>query len=127
MDECASAELVRGRALAGNAHQGGKRQVTILARERWERLTAGLGASLDPGVRRANLLVAGLDLEQSAGRVLRVGSSRLLVHGETRPCEQMEDAWPGLHEAMQTPWSGGAFAEVLEGGEIHVGDRVEWE
>jgi MOSC domain-containing protein YiiM len=28
---------------------------------------------------------------------------------------------------MRERWGGGAFAEVLEGGEIRIGDGVEWE
>jgi MOSC domain-containing protein YiiM len=27
---------------------------------------------------------------------------------------------------MRERWGGGAFAEVIEGGEIAVGDEVEW-
>ena len=48
----------------------------------------------------------------------------MLIYGETRPCEQMEAAVPGLQEAMSVPWGGGAFGEVLDDGEIAVGDPV---
>jgi len=89
-------------------------------------LMDNLGADLPPSARRANLMVSGLDLEQSRGRVLRVGDTRLKINGETRPCEQMEAARAGLQELMKERWGGGAFAEVVEGGEIGVGDEVEW-
>ena len=72
-------------------------------------------------------MVSGLDLEESRGRVLRVGDTRLKINGETRPCEQMEAAHAGLQALMRDRWGGGAFAEVLDGGEIHVGDMVEWD
>jgi len=50
----------------------------------------------------------------------------LLVNGETRPCEQMEEAQAGLQALMRERWGGGAFAEVVEGGEIRVGDAAAW-
>jgi MOSC domain-containing protein YiiM len=127
MDPVDAAVLVPGQGLQGNANRGGRRQVTIISSERWAELTAALEADIPPDVRRANLMVSGLDLEKTRGRVLRVGAARLTINGETRPCEQMEDAHPGLQAAMRERWGGGAFAEVLHGGPIAVGDVVEWE
>jgi MOSC domain-containing protein YiiM len=127
MDPATDAELRAGRGLAGNADQGRKRQVTIIERETWERLMDGLGASAPPSARRANLMVSGLSLAESRGRVLRVGACRLRVAGETRPCERMDEAVPGLRPAMRPAWGGGAFAEVLDDGVIRVGDAVAWE
>jgi MOSC domain-containing protein YiiM len=127
MDAVDRATLVAGRGIAGNANQGGKRQVTILSREKWDELMTSLGSALEPRARRANLVVSGVELAHTHGRILRVGSCRLRVKGETRPCEQMEDAFPGLQAAMRPHWGGGAFAEVVEGGDIAVGDEVAWD
>jgi MOSC domain-containing protein YiiM len=127
MDAAQRATLVAGRGIAGNANQGGTRQVTILSCEKWQELMVSLGATLEPRARRANLVVSGIDLENTRGRVLRVGSCRLRVLGETRPCEQMEEALTGLQAAMRPQWGGGAFGEVIQGGEITVGDSVVWE
>ena len=44
--------------------------------------------------------MSGVDLANSRGRVVRIGGHRIRVYGETRPCEQMEDAAPGLRAAM---------------------------
>jgi MOSC domain-containing protein YiiM len=126
MDPVETAVLDAGRGIRGNANYGGRRHVTIVAAERWAALTAALGADVDPSARRANLLVSGLELENTRGRILRVGACRLRVGGETRPCERMEEACPGLQEAMRPHWGGGAWAEVLEDGEIRLGDPVEW-
>jgi len=127
MDAVPDATLVAGRGLVGNADQGRRRQVTLIEREVWERLMQGLGGSIPPSARRANLMVSGFDLTGSRDRVLRVGGCRLRVLGETRPCERMDEAFGGLREAMQTAWAGGAFAEVLDDGAIAVGAAVTWE
>ena len=39
----------------------------------------------------------------------------------------MDEAWPGLQKALRPEWRAGACAQVLEGGEIRIGDEVEWE
>jgi MOSC domain-containing protein YiiM len=127
MDPVPHARLVAGRGLQGNANQGGRRQVTLIEREVWDSLMAVTGGRLDPSRRRANLMVSGLALARTRGRVLRIGGVRLRVLGETKPCERMEEALPGLREAMYGDWGGGAFAEVLDDGDVAVGDAVVWE
>jgi MOSC domain-containing protein YiiM len=127
MDAVDSATLIEGRGIAGNANQGGQRQVTLLSIERWTELMSGLGADLEPDARRANVVVSGIDLHETRGRVLRLGTCRVVIRGETRPCEQMEDVLAGLQSAMRDRWAGGAFGEVVQGGAIAVGDPAEWE
>ena len=127
MDAVERAELVAGRGLRGNANQGGRRQVTLLERERWEEFQRTLGADLPIAARRANLVLCGVNLTRRRGHVLVVGGHRLRILGETKPCERMEEAWPGLKALMYPDWGGGAFAEVLEDGRIAVGDAVWWE
>lgn len=126
MDFVEQATLQSGKGLVGNANQGGRRQVTILEREIWEALMTEVGGRLSPSARRANLLIRGLSLYRSRKRVLGIGSCRIRILGETKPCERMEEAWPGLQQAMSRAWAGGAFGEVLDDGEISVGASVRW-
>lgn len=126
MDRRDRAELVAGRGIVGNADQGRRRQVTLLSRETWENVLRELAAQVDPAARRANLLLSGVDLADSRGRVLRIGDCRVRIRGETRPCERMDEAFPGLRAALEPSWRGGAFGEVLDSGEIVVGDPVAW-
>jgi MOSC domain-containing protein YiiM len=126
MDAALAGELVAGRGLAGSADQGGRRQVTLIEEEVWAALMRELGAALPTGARRANLVVRGLALAGSRGRELWVGDCLLRIAGELKPCERMEHAAPGLQAAMFPDWRGGAFAQILEGGEIRVGDAVSW-
>jgi len=96
MDPVDAAALDAMAGLVGNANRSRRRQVTIIARERWSELMRDLGARLPPSTRRANLMVSGIDLQNSRGRILRVGRARLQINGETKPCEQMEAAQAGL-------------------------------
>jgi len=127
MDPAARATLVAGRGIAGNSDQGGRRQVTLLDLERWHELMDCLGSDLDTSARRANLVLDSLDLFDARGKTLRIGGTRLRIVGETRPCERMDEALPGLQAAMRERWGGGAYAEVIEGGDISVGDEVAFE
>jgi MOSC domain-containing protein YiiM len=127
MDEHEAATLVADHGLFGNADQGGQRQVTIVSAERWATAVATLGVPVPPVARRANLLVTGIDLEDTRGRVLRVGACRLRINGETRPCHRMDEASDGLRAALEPHWGGGAYAAVLDDGTIAVGDTVQWE
>jgi len=127
MDPVTEARAVPGRGLDGNADNSPTRQVTLIEREIWETLMREVGSEADPSSRRANVMVSGLSLAETRGRVLRIGSVRLEIAGETRPCEQMDAVTGGLQKSMAIPWRGGAFARVLDEGIIRVGDTVGWE
>jgi MOSC domain-containing protein YiiM len=102
------------------------RQITVLAREAWAAAAAAVG---DPGlpwtVRRANLLVEGVELPRAKGGVFRVGAVLLEVTGQTYPCTRMEEAHAGLLKALAVDWRGGVTCRVLSGGQIGLGDPVE--
>ena len=121
-----SAKLLPGTGIEGSVGSSRTRQVTIIEREVWAALMRETGANAPPSARRANLLVSGIALAGSRGRTLRVGTVRLTIAGETKPCERMDEAVPGLRAAMYDGWRGGAFAQVIDEGTITVGDTVEW-
>ena len=127
MDPVSRVRAVTGQGLDGNADQGGARQVTLIEREVFDRLRDELSPDVDPVQRRANVLLSGVQLANARDRVLRLGSIRIRVRGETRPCERMDEAVPGLRDALDPDWRAGAFGEVLDDGEISVGDEALWE
>lgn len=127
MDAFTSVRLVAGQGIAGSIDRSRRRQVTILSLEAWQRFMSALDADADPSSRRANLLVSGIELTNTRGRVLRIGDGRLVIGGELTPCERMDEVRPGLRDLMRPAWGGGVFAEVLADAEIRVGDRASWE
>ena len=126
MDAVEEALAVEARGLRGNANQGGKRQITLIDEARWAEAAAEVGVDVDPGARRANVMLRGIDLERTNGRLLRVGECVVRIYGETRPCNQMEEAQAGLRAALSSRWRGGAYGEIVTGGTLRVGDRAEW-
>ena len=113
MDAVPGASLTAGRGIDGNVDRSRRRQVTIIEREVWEALMRQLGGSAHPSGRRANLMVSGVTLEGTRGRLLRVGGVRLSIGGETTPCERMDEVLPGLRAAMRPHWGGGVFAQAF--------------
>lgn len=127
MDPVGEATAVVGQGLEGSVGRSRRRQVTLLELENWQRSTAQVGSDADPSRRRANVVVSGIALARTRGRVLRIGDVRLAVGGELTPCERMDEVQPGLQAALRPDWRAGVFAQVLTGGVIRAGDAIEWE
>ena len=127
MDAVQRANVIEGQGLEGSVGRSRRRQVTLIEREVWERLMDEIGADASPAGRRANLMLSGIRLANTRGRILRIGDVRITIGGETTPCERMDEVVPGLRELMIPDWGGGAFGQVVTGGIIAVGDPVTWE
>ena len=122
MDPVDEAVAVEGRGLNGGADFDSHRQVTLIEREVFDRLSATLDDSVEPVMRRANLMVSGIRLEGTHARTLAVGDLRIHIHGETRPCSRMDDAYEGLKKALEPNWGGGVHGSVVNDATIAVGD-----
>lgn len=101
------------------------RQVTVVAREAWEKACADLGAKVPWTARRANFLIEGIELKETTGRRLRIGPVLLEITGETKPCGLMDRQHRGLLAALTPDWRAGVICHVLEPGEVKLGDHVE--
>lgn len=125
MDPTDEMKVVERTGIAKNADWGGRRQITVIEKERWEAMMEALGgADVDPSARRANVMISGCDLHDSRHHLLRLGDVMVQIVGETRPCERMDEAHDGLRRVMADPWNGGAYGMVLNDGVIRLGDDV---
>ncbi|MEQ1855642.1 MAG: MOSC domain-containing protein [Longimicrobiales bacterium] len=127
MDPALEVNLVAGKGIESDASFGrANRQVTVIEKEVFDRVRQSL-PNAEPAMRRANLMVSGVRLAESRGKVLRVGGTRILLRGETKPCERMDEQCPGLRAALAVGWGGGAHGIVLDDGLVRVGDAASLE
>lgn len=127
LEEMASASISLDIGIEGDA-RGRKalRQVTVLFRDGWEDACRELGVELPWIARRANLLIANIERPHAAGGRLRVGEVELEITMETQPCHLMDRAKEGLRLALKPDWRGGVCCRVIRGGDIRLGDRVDY-
>jgi MOSC domain-containing protein YiiM len=119
-----SADLVPGVGLAGEPHRVSRRQVTVLSAEKWRTVCEELGTDLPWTMRRANLLVSGVDLQPKPGDLIEIGDVVLEITRETTPCKRMEDQFAGLQQALEPDARGGVCTRIISGGRVMVGDVV---
>ena len=102
----------------------GKRTITLLSYEQWRTVCDQLHTDLPWITRRANLLLEGIDLQQTIDKPIQIGEVRVWIHGETKPCKLMDEQHAGLREALKPDGRGGVFGQVLNDGTITIGDSV---
>jgi hypothetical protein len=128
-----SAEAVAGRGLRGDRYERGEGtfsnpegrgyDLTLVEGEALEDLAAG-GVELAPAEARRNLVVRGISLDGLIGRRFRVGPVECFGQRRCEPCAHLERLTrPGVLRGLAH--RGGLRADVLSGGEIRAGDRVE--
>ena len=135
------AQLVAGMGLAGDAHAApGDRQVSLLMLESIERARAAVeqrkregaadgeepdAAILVPGIYAENLTTGGIDLSAlGIGDEVRVGKSiRLRVSKIGKECHAKCAIYNLVRDCVMP--REGIFCEVLEGGSIRKGDKIE--
>ncbi len=125
MDRQESIVIHKETGIEGDYHTRGARQVTVLFKDSWEAACAELNVELPWTTRRANVYVAGILPMECVDKHLQIGSVLLEVTGETRPCDIMEAAQPGLRTALEPEWRGGVTCRVLRSGAVQRGDTVK--
>ncbi len=125
MEEIESVRITTAAGVEGD-HRGGskERQVTVLSADVWRQVCREMQAELPWTMRRANFLVAGVELPREIGATLAIGGLELEVTEETAPCNRMEEQQPGLREALTADWRGGVCCRVLNDAAVALDDAV---
>ena len=103
----------------------GKRAVTLIQTEHLPVIAALVGGSAEvtwEGLRR-NVVVSGINLLALRDAAFRIGTATLRGTGICAPCSRMTEYFgPGGYNAVRG--HGGILAEVLEPGEVALGDEL---
>jgi MOSC domain-containing protein YiiM len=125
IEELDCARITPEAGVEGDCHgEPGPSQVTVVSEEGWHAATADLATELSWTLRRANLLVRGIDLLHTAGKHLQVGEVLLEISAENEPCWLMDKQHRGLRKALTPAWRAGVSCRVIRGAAIKLGDRV---
>ena len=130
------AQAIAGRGLEGDRYSIGAgsfsdrdkpgRELTLVEAEALEALERETGIALEPDQTGRNLLTAGVSLNELVGRRFFVGSIECVGTERCEPCRTLERRTvTGVLKGLAG--RGGLRADILVGGEIAVGDRVELE
>lgn len=127
----AGAVLLKGQGIQGDAHAGTDiRQVSLLDMESVRGQIAdakakGATVEIRPGVYAENITTEGLDLAAlKIGDRLRAGAAAVLKISKIgKECHSRCAIYHQVGDCIMP--RKGVFAEVLEGGEIKVGDTIE--
>ena len=133
MKAVSAAEAIEGRGLLGDRYErkvgtfsdprGRGYDLTLVEAEALEELSAS-GVDLPPAEARRNLVVRGIALDDLIGRRFRVGEVECLGQRRCEPCAHLERLTrPGVLRGLV--YRGGLRADVLSGGMIRTGHRVE--
>ena len=98
-------------------------QVTLVEAEIIDAMSRKLGYDIPDGASRRQIMVKGIMLNGLIGRNLRMGQILVRVEDKCNPCRNMETKiGPGAKDAMND--KGGIRCRIIEGGDLHVGDKI---
>jgi MOSC domain-containing protein YiiM len=118
-----------GRGLEGNRYYWTEgdappgRAVTLLAAEAMEAVASEGQVSIEPAATRRNVLTRGIDINELVGKRFRIGDVECQGVELCEPCSHLESmTQPGVIKALVH--RAGLSADILNDGEISVGDSV---
>jgi MOSC domain-containing protein YiiM len=105
-----------------NEHARPDREITLIEQEALEALERDYSVELGPQESRRNIVTTGVSLNHLVGREFMVGNARLRGIRLCEPCGHLERMTGRKLKGLVH--RGGLRAQILESGEIKVGDPV---
>ncbi|MGA7161732.1 MAG: MOSC domain-containing protein [Bacteroidota bacterium] len=130
-----SAEAVAHQGLVGDRYYEGSgtfsgadpigpgREITLIEEENVDFLAKQLRCEVDAAKLRRNVVTRGVRLNNLVGRQFTIGDVRLIGVRLCHPCSHLERL-SGWNVMTHLKDRGGLRADILDGGWLHVGDRV---
>ncbi|MCP4252718.1 MAG: hypothetical protein GY775_04785 [Candidatus Scalindua sp.] len=98
-------------------------QITLIEAEAIGTMSRKLGYDIPDGASRRQITVKGIELNGLIGQNLRIGQVLVRVEDKCNPCKNMETKiGSGAKDAMND--KGGIRCRIIEGGELHVCDKI---
>ena len=98
-------------------------QITLIEADALDAVSHELGYEIPAGASRRQIMVKGIELNELIGHNLRMGQILVRVEDKCNPCKNMETKiGSGAKDAMND--KGGIRCRIIEGGELHVGDKI---
>jgi MOSC domain-containing protein YiiM len=130
----AAVRAVPGKGLEGDRYYlgrgsfsrwpGARRAASFIEWETIEAVRREFGIDLGDGRHRRNLVTRGIALAGLQGRTFRIGTAVFRGVGPCAPCRYLERLTEvGVLDALKG--RGGLRADVVEEGDLHVGDVIE--
>ena len=119
-----SISMTPGNGVMGDHGTSQRRQVTLLDEAAWGIACSEIGAELDWTVRRANMLVQGLDLSSLVNQKVHIGTALAEVMGEVTPCHLMDEVHQGLEAALEPDLRGGVYARIIHAGHVDIDGSI---
>ena len=108
---------------SGTRVEDAMRAVTLIEREAIAGAVSEYGVELGEQETRRNIVTEGVPVNHLVGRVFTVGDVQLRGYDLSEPCTYLEGLTrPGVRKALVH--RGGIRAEILNDGQIRVGDRI---
>jgi MOSC domain-containing protein YiiM len=101
-------------------------QITLIEAEAIDVMSCELSYNIPAGASRRQIMVKGITLIGLIGQNLRLGQILVRVEDKCSPCKKMEKKIGlGAKNAMND--RGGIRCRIIDGGDLHVGDKISVE